>query len=129
MGSEDYLDKSRTFNLTLSVCAPSNDLVDDLALAIDNEHGYPRVRKVWYALVPHDGNKLCMRMLLRECAHMFKCAVTAWYTVISSVQLARPANRETPYPSLCKKHTTPVPFPAMFVSSPSTLLASVTSLV
>lgn len=38
----------------------------DFTPTIDDEGGTKMVGIIWYALIAYDGNKLCLRMTLRE---------------------------------------------------------------
>ena len=65
----------RTFDSPLAVRAPGNELVEDLAFAIDDEHGQAHVGEVGDALVPDNRHELGMRMTLCEDADVLFRAI------------------------------------------------------
>lgn len=56
----------RTCDGPFPVRAPGNHLMGDFTPTIDDEGGTKMVGIIWYALIAYDGNKLCLRMTLRE---------------------------------------------------------------
>lgn len=64
-----------TFDPPFSVPAPRDNLVHNLALAVDDEHRQPRVGQVGDALVAHDRHELGVRVPLGEDADVLCRAV------------------------------------------------------
>lgn len=120
----------QTFDPSFPVRPPCNDLVDHLTVAVDDDHGYAGVGQVWNTFVSDDGDEFRVWVPLCEATNVFEGTVAPRYAVVklNIDTLASQSVGTCAYPSLYRKHTTPVPCPSGLPSC-ATWLASVTSRV
>jgi len=56
--------------------------MSNVTFSIDNDHGYPRFRKVGNAFIANDRNKFSPRIPLCQCADMLKGSFTSGQPVL-----------------------------------------------
>ena len=74
----------RTFYTSLTIGTPRDELIQHLALAVDDEHGQTGVREVCDALVADDRDELGMWMPLSQSVKVLKCAIATRDTIACS---------------------------------------------
>ena len=69
-----------TFNTPFSISAPCDDLISDIAFAIDYDHWDSGIWEVGYAFIANDGDEFRPWMPGGESTDVLKCTIAVWYT-------------------------------------------------
>lgn len=96
----DNIDKILTFLYSLSLPTPSNQLVENFSLPVDDNHWHSDVGEVGYTLVANDGHEFGLRILGCKCPYVIKGSIAPRKSNAIDKSLPKKDRRCVTYPSL-----------------------------